>query len=98
MSARFAVGTKVKVRTGEPTGHCRTPYYLRGKRGTVIALQGTFRDPEKLAYHKPGLPRQPLYMVRFDYGEVWPGRRSGRRDAIVADLYQHWLEPDAGAA
>jgi hypothetical protein len=95
MSARYGVGDGVRVRAGEPTGHCRTPHYLRGKRGTVIGVQGDFRDPEKLAYHKPGLPRLPLYMVRFEFGEVWPGRRSGRHDTIVADIYQHWLEPDA---
>lgn len=98
MSARFAVGDKVRIRNGVPTGHCRTPTYLRGKRGRVIALQGTFRDPEKLAYHKPGLPRQPLYMVQFDYAEVWGGRRSGQRDSLIADIYQSWLEPDHAPA
>jgi hypothetical protein len=95
MSTLFRVGSNVRVRTGEPSGHCRTPSYLRGKRGVVIALQGEFRNPEKLAYHKPGLPRLPLYMVRFDSADVWPGRVSrGRRDSIVADIYQHWLEAD----
>ena len=95
MSARFGVGERVRVRTGQPTGHCRTPSYLRGKRGVVIGFQGVFADPEKRAYHKPGLPRQPLYMVRFDYCEVWPDRRSGSRDTVCADIYQHWLEADA---
>jgi len=94
VSARFEVGQRVRVRAGEPTGHCRTPRYLRGKPGVVIAVQGEFRDPEKLAYHKPGLPRQPLYMVRFAYTDVWEGRRSGRHDTLVADLYQNWLEAE----
>jgi len=95
VSAAFGVGTKVRVRSLDMQGHCRTPSYLRGKPGIVIAVQGEFRNPEKLAYHKPGLPRQPLYMVRFCYADVWPGRRSGgERDSIVADIYQHWLEAE----
>ena len=93
MSAAFDVGAKVRVRASTIPGHCRTPSYLRGKRGVVIALQGEFRNPEQLAYHKPGLPRQPLYMVRFDFHEVWPRRSSGgKHDSIVADIYQHWLQ------
>ena len=95
MNGRFEPGARVRVRSGQPRGHCRTPSYLRGKRGTIVCLQGVFRDPEKLAYHKPGLPRQPLYMVRFDFDEVWPGREAGGSATICADIYQHWLEPDA---
>lgn len=93
MSVLFSTGSKVRVRSGEMPGHCRTPSYLRGKPGVVIAVHGQFRNPEKLAYHKPGLPRQPLYMVRFAFADVWPGRRSGGADdSIVADIYQHWLQ------
>ena len=95
MSALFSAGAKVRVRAHVVQGHCRTPSYLRGKPGVVIAVQGLFRNPEKLAYHKPGLPRQPLYMVRFAFADVWPGRQSGgERDSIVADIYQHWLQPE----
>ena len=94
MSTVFGVGAKVRVRADQMQGHCRTPGYLRGKSGVVIAVHGQFRNPEKLAYHKPGLPRQPLYMVRFAFADVWPDRRSGgERDSIVADIYQHWLQP-----
>ena len=35
-------------------GHCRTPWYLRGKTGVIASMHGTFRDPELLAYHRPG--------------------------------------------
>ena len=61
-------------------GHCRTPWYLRGKTGVVAAVHGTFRDPEQLAYHKPGLPAQVLYKVRFKQAASL-GRlcRAGRR-------------------
>ncbi len=92
MRPRFAPGDKVKVRAQEVATHCRTPYYLRGKRGVVARLLGTFPNPEQLAYHKLGVPWQPLYQVAFDYDEVW-GKRE-RNTVITADIYQHWLEAD----
>jgi len=56
-------------------GHCRTPFFLRGKTGVIVGIQGAFHDPEKLAYHKPGLPRQVLYKVRFKQSDLWPNYR-----------------------
>ena len=56
-------------------------------------IHGTFRNPEQLAYHKPGLPAQVLYKVRFKQGEIW-GRYAGPAgDHLEADIYEHWLEP-----
>jgi nitrile hydratase subunit beta len=82
--ARFAPGHRVRVRTAFPTTHCRTPFYLRGREGEVLSFAGRFHDPEKLAYHKPGLPERALYRVRFAH--------AASADEIVADLYEHWLE------
>ena len=31
----FKIGDHILVKTIVPTGHCRTPYYLRGKAGMV---------------------------------------------------------------
>ncbi len=89
-------GQTVHVKTMVPTGHCRTPYYLRGKTGTIEANLGAFLNPEELAYHKSGLPKKVLYRVRFDQKHLWP-RYLAARDTLVADIYEHWLEP-AGAA
>ena len=36
--ARFEVGTEVAVREAYGTGHIRTPYYIRGRRGVVAAV------------------------------------------------------------
>ncbi len=91
MKPRFAAGDSVKVRFAEPAGHCRTPYYLRGKRGVVERLIGVYPNPEELAYHRIGLPHQPLYQIKFDYGEVWG--RAGAHVTLSAAIYQHWLEP-----
>ena len=65
--------------SGRCSGHCRTPWYLRGKPGVVAAVQGIFRNPEQLAYHKPGLPSAVLYKVRFEQGDLWGRYRGARR-------------------
>ena len=61
----FASGERVRVLAHTIAGHCRTPLYLKGKVGEVIELAGAWRNPESLAYHKPGLPKRNLYRVRF---------------------------------
>jgi nitrile hydratase len=91
-AGRFAPGDAVRVADREVLGHCRTPWYLRGKTGVVASLHGTFRDPESLAYHKPGLPAQVLYKVRFKQSEIW-GRYDGPAgDQLEADIFEYWLE------
>lgn len=72
-------------------GHCRTPFFLRGKTGLIAGVQGSFRDPEKLAYHKPGLPERVLYKVRFRQADLWSDYGGSPRDQLEADLYEHWL-------
>jgi len=72
-AGRFAPGDRVRVASRPVVGHCRTPWYLRGKTGVVAAVQGAFRNPEQLAYHKPGLPAQVLYKVRFTQASIWSG-------------------------
>lgn len=93
MSAKFAVGDQVRVRLAYPTGHCRTPSYSRGKTGTVERVCGEFRNPEQLAYGRDGLPKQPLYRVRFTQAELWPDH--GGDDVVEIEIYEHWLEPAA---
>jgi hypothetical protein len=90
---RFALGHAVRVAARPIVGHCRTPWYLRGKVGEVAAVQGRFRNPELLAYHKPGLPAQVLYKVRFKQSDVWARYGGPAGDHLEADIYEHWLEP-----
>ncbi len=99
MSARFAVGQRVRVRRAFPPGHVRTPAYVRGKAGVIEDLAGHFANPEELAYGRDGLPRQALYRVRFRQTELWPDYHGAAADSAVADLFEHWLEPleDAGS-
>ena len=71
-ATRFRPGARVRVGTGDPPGHIRTPMYLRGKEGEVIRTCGAYRNPERLAFGGDGLPRLPLYVVSFRQSDVWP--------------------------
>jgi hypothetical protein len=95
MAARYAAGDRVRVMTREHTGHCRTPYYLRGQNGVIERDLGAYRNPEQLAYHEPGLPMIELYRVRFDQADLWSGYPAAAHDSLVADIYEHWLEPNS---
>lgn len=93
LSPVFRAGDPVAVRAAFPIGHVRTPFYIRGKRGRVERLCGVFGNPEELAYARAGLPKQPLYRVRFLQREVWPDYRGHPEDSVDIEIYQHWLEP-----
>jgi nitrile hydratase beta subunit-like protein len=90
---RFSPGHPVRVASRPVVGHCRTPWYLRGKTGVVAEIQGIFRNPEQLAYHKPGLPAQVLYKVRFKQSDIWKHYAGPACDQLEVDIYEHWLEP-----
>ncbi len=89
---RYRAGERVRVRAAFPPGHVRTPYYCRGHVGVVERLCGAFANPEELAYNRPGVPRQPLYRVRFRSIELWPAYDGGPNDVVEIEIYQHWLE------
>ena len=89
--AQFECGDKVAVRTSYPLGHVRTPFYVRGKRGVIERFCGAYPNPEELAYARTGLPKQPLYRVRFLQRDVWPAYRGAPEDTVDIEIYQHWL-------
>jgi nitrile hydratase len=91
---RFRPGDRVRVRFAHPPGHIRTPWYARGHGGVIERLCGFYPNPEELAYGRPGLPKQPLYRVRFLQGELWPDYAGGAGDTVDVEIYQHWLEPE----
>jgi len=92
MNARFSAGDRVKVREWYPPGHVRTPYYIRGKRGAIERVCGTFNNPEHLAYGRPDDPKV-LYRVRFAQKDVW-GSAERPEDTVDIEIYEHWLEPE----
>ena len=84
-------GDRVRVLQMDPPGHHRTPTFVRGKTGVVVALAGRMPDAELMAYGKRGAD-QPVWRVRFDQNELWPEDAGRPGDAVVVDLYEHWLE------
>jgi nitrile hydratase len=92
IEARYKAGDRVRVRSANPLGHIRTPFYIRGHAGVIERLCGTFGNPEELAQMRSGEPKQPLYRVRFRQAEVWPDYRGGADDVLEVEIFQHWLE------
>ena len=92
VGVRFSLTNVVKVRSGSPSNHFRTPLYIQDKTGVIIAHRGNFLNPESLAHGGDGLPKQPLYTVEFIQSEVWVEYRGESHDRILVDVYQHWLE------
>jgi nitrile hydratase len=92
----FESGAHVKVRFAHAAGHVRTPAYVRGHRGVVERLCGSYANPEELAYARSGLPAKPLYRVRFRQEELWPDYRGDSSDTVDVEIFEHWLEPDGG--
>ena len=93
MSPRFDTGERVRVRKVDAPGHIRTPWYIRGHEGVVERFCGYFKNPEELAYCRPGTPLRALYRVRFEQARVWPAYRGAAGDTLDIDIYEHWLEP-----
>ena len=93
---RFKVGDRVRVDARAAIGHCRTPSFIRGRTGVVAFVHGAFRDPERLAYHRPGLPALVLYKVRFKQAEIWPDYAGSKSDQLEVDVYDNWLAPGDG--
>ena len=89
-------GTRVRVRDDWPEArgpcHIRTPHYLRGQPGVVVRPLGAFPNPEEVAFARPA-PVTALYHVRFDQPGLWAEGAAG--DAVVAEIYAHWLEEAA---
>ena len=85
MTAKYQPGDRVRIRIDTPAG--------QGKVGVVETVHGAFRNPESLAHDGDGLPKQSLYLVRFDQADIWDQYEAAVRDQLLIDIYGHWLEP-----
>lgn len=79
-SNRFAVGDHARVATRSQNGNPRTPRYLLGQVGEIVAAHGVVSNPIDHAGLYP-----PLYTLRFALGSS--------SDEIWADIHEDWLEP-----
>ncbi len=87
---RFKPGDRVIARNLNPSGHTRLPRYVRGKRGVIDCVHGTFVYPDTNA-HGGGEQPQSVYSVRFDARELW-GPTTPTRDSLYIDLWEDYLE------
>jgi nitrile hydratase len=87
----FRLGAAVRARNIHPPGHTRMPRYIRGKRGVVTRFYGFFDLQDALP---PGVeaPPQPLYVVRFEAGELW-GDAAEANSSVCIDMWESYLEP-----
>jgi nitrile hydratase beta subunit len=95
--ARFAIGDRVRVRDWRPSGHTRCPWYVRGRAGEVVRLDGRYSIPDVEA-HSPERPKEPTYSVRFAADELWGDGQPGVW--VHVDLWDSYLEraePDEGS-
>lgn len=95
--ARFWPGDRVRVCELHKVGHVRTPFYIREKTGEVVQFCGHFLNPEELSLGRTSGPVVALYRVRFSMKQLWPDYARNANDALIIEVYDHWLTP-AGAA
>jgi nitrile hydratase beta subunit len=90
--ARFALGERVRTRSGPFPGHTRLPRYARGRCGTIESLRGmhVFADA-----HAAGRGEQPewLYTVVFPAAELWGVAACATRLSVSIDAWEPYLEP-----
>jgi nitrile hydratase subunit beta len=90
----YHAGQRVRIAARAQRGHHRTPAYLKGRRGKVERVYGTFTNPETRAYGADGRPEQRLYMIGFDQRELWPDYGGHEGDRVYVDVFEHWLEAE----
>ena len=88
---RFQENDRVRVMRNNPDSPTkRTPYYVRGKIGTVKHRYGTAVDPEFDNDHR--VSWGPLYTIAFDWSELYGADRQNTK--IYVDLHESWLVPE----
>ncbi|MGU3540072.1 nitrile hydratase subunit beta [Methylobacterium sp. A54F] len=89
---RFAPSDAVRARRMNPPGHTRLPRYVRGCRGTVESVCGSFVFPDSNA-RLAGAAPQWLYTVRFAGSELW-GADAEPGLAVSVNAFESYLESD----
>lgn len=93
MAGKFAPEQRVRIRADFPPGHLRTPFYCRGKTGTIERVLTAFVNPEEEGYGRVDGPKKVLYRVRFAMRELWPEYAGPPEDKVEIEIFEHWIEP-----
>jgi nitrile hydratase len=92
VTARFAVGERVRIAARYAPGHVRTPVYVRGKVGRIERVLPRFLNPEREAYGVNAGTEVQLYRVRLDQMSLWPDYAGAATDVLELEIYEHWLD------
>lgn len=93
MTARFAVGDRVRIDDRFEARHHRVPAYVKGRTGVVERLCLPQGQPELFAELKDGKPFQPVYRVRLDMPDLWQNYAENPADTLDVEIFEHWLTP-----
>jgi hypothetical protein len=88
----FSIGDRVRVRLVDPAGHTRTPRYIRGRAGTVVATDADRLLPDDVVSGAEPPRRQTVYSVRFAAADLFG---SGEH-SVTVDLWEAYLTPIRG--
>jgi len=87
----FAVGDPVLVADPPASDHTRLPGYLRGHTGRVERVfEGNYAYFCSTGPDGLGDP-VPVYIVRFEPGELWGGTTEANAGPLFAELYETYL-------
>jgi nitrile hydratase beta subunit len=86
----FKPGDYIRATRFASPGHTRLPSYVRGRRGEIVRLYGSFVFPDTNAEGKGENP-QFLYNVKFSATELWHSAASG---SVHMDLWESYLESE----
>lgn len=88
---RFSPGERVQVLALGKAGHVRIPHYIRKQTGHIVGYCGTYLNPEDLAVGITSGRAVDLYRVTFSQAQLWPNEDIPEHDALVIEIYDHWL-------
>ena len=91
MDTKFKINDQITVDSRSSTGHCRTPTYIRGKKGVIERICGQYPNPEEIALCKKDPQIVTLYRCRFKQMDVWDNYSGKASDTIELEIYEHWL-------
>jgi nitrile hydratase beta subunit len=87
----FTVGDAVLVADPPASDHTRLPGYLRGRTGLVERVfEGNYAYFCSTGPDALGDP-VPVYIVRFEPGELWGGTTEANAGPLFAELYETYL-------
>ena len=90
----FRPGDRIRISSRSPVGHYRMPFYLRGKRGLVVAvIESSVVDPavvdnEVEGYGRDTRSKPHYYLVAIPMTEIWPDYIGSPRHGLRIEIFE----------